>query len=84
MLNVTKPGFAAASLVLINPAVAIKIPVDAVQTVTVNGATGGTVSGGSGGACTCQCAGPGGKDGGHAGAHDERFHVLIEIPRNAH
>jgi hypothetical protein len=80
VLNVTKPGFSAASLVLINPAVGIKIPVDPVQTVTINGATGGTVSGGSGGACTCQCGGPGGKDGGHAEGYDERFHVLIEIP----
>ena len=77
VLNVTKPGFSAASLVLANPVVGIKIPVDPVQTVTVNGATGGTVSGGSGGGCTCQC---GGKAGGHAGVYDERFHVLIEIP----
>ena len=77
VLNVTKPGFSAASLVLANPVVGKKIPVDPVHTVTVNGATGGTVSGGSGGGCTCQC---GGKAGGHAGVYDERFHVLIEIP----
>jgi hypothetical protein len=74
VLNMTKPGFALASLVLINGVTGMQIPVDPVPTVSVNGATGGTVSGGSGASCGCSCA------GGQNGGCDDRFHGLVEIP----
>ncbi|HEV2303856.1 MAG TPA: hypothetical protein VGR91_20010 [Stellaceae bacterium] len=74
VLNVTRPGFALASLVLANRAVGIRIPLDPVQIATVSGAGGGTISVGPGSGC-CRCGG-----GGRAG--DERFHLLIEIPES--
>jgi hypothetical protein len=76
VLNVTHPGFALSSLVLLSPVVGIQVPLDPVQTATVNGATGGSISvpPGSGGACNCMCK-AGEKDG-----HDERFHIVVEIP----
>ena len=74
VLNVTRPGFALASLVLANRAVGIRIPLDPVQTTTVSGASGGTISVGPGSGC-CKCG------GGRAGG-DERFHVLVEIPES--
>ena len=75
VLNVTKPGFALSSLVLRSPVVGIKVPLDPVQTLTLNGATGGAIGvpPGSGGACNCKC-----KAG--DGSGDERFHVLVETP----
>ena len=75
VLNVTKSGYALASQVLINQVAAIQVPVDAVQTATVNGATGGsiTVPPGSG-ACNCTCEGDG------RPGDDERFHILVETP----
>jgi len=76
VLNVAHAGFALSSLVLLNQAVGIQVPLDPVQTLTVNGATGGSVSvpPGSGGACNCTC-----KAGDHGG-DDVRFHVTVEIP----
>jgi len=75
VLNVTHSGFALASLVLINQALSVQVPLDPVQTTTVNGATGGTVnvSPGSGGACNCACKSTSTDD-------DGRFHVIVEIP----
>ena len=73
VLNVTHPGFALASLVLRNQVVGIQVPLDPVQTLTVNGATGGSINvpPGSGAACNCACK---------AGTGDEPFHILVEIP----
>jgi hypothetical protein len=81
VLNATRPGFALASLVLINQAVNIQVPLDPVQTLTVNGATGATInvppgSGtGSGSACNCAC-----KSASTSADDDGRFHILVEIP----
>jgi hypothetical protein len=76
VLNVTHPGYALSSVVLINQAAAVQIPLDQAQTLTVNGATGGTINvpPGSGGACNCAC-----KADGRSG-DDDRFHILVEIP----
>jgi hypothetical protein len=74
VLNITQPGFALASLILTNQVLGVQVPLDPVQTATVNGATGGSISvppGSGGGACSCACKGAG--DG-------ERFRVLVEIP----
>jgi hypothetical protein len=80
VLNVTHSGFALASLVLINQVLGVQVPLDPVQTSTVNGATGGTINvppgsapPGSGGACNCACKSAS-ADG------DDRFHILVEIP----
>jgi hypothetical protein len=74
VLNVTHPGFALASLVLRNQVVGIQVPLDPVQTATVNGATGGSINvpPGSGGTCNCAC---------NPGGGDEPFHILVEIPK---
>ena len=74
VLNVTHPGHALASLVLTSQAVGIQVPLDPVQTPTVNGATGGSISVPPGSGCNCTC-----KAGGR-GSDDERFHILVEIP----
>jgi hypothetical protein len=73
VLNVTHPGFALTSLILRNQVVGIQVPLDPVRTLTVNGATGGTINvpPGSGGACNCACK----------GGADEPFHILVEIPK---
>jgi Carboxypeptidase regulatory-like domain len=76
LLNVTHAGFALSSLVLINQAFGVQVPLDPVQTATVNGASGGSISvpPGSPAACNCTC-----KADGRSG-DDERFHILVEIP----
>ncbi len=71
VVNATKPGFALASLVLTNHVVGIQIPLDQVQTSSVNGATGGTIGVGPGSGCNCRCNG---------GRDDDRFHVLVDTP----
>jgi len=54
VLNVSKPGFAFASQVLYGIATGIQISLDATQTATVNGATGGPVLAPPGD-CDCAC-----------------------------
>ncbi len=73
VLNATHPGFALSSLVLINQVAAVQVPLDPVQTVTVNGATGGPINvpPGSPAACNCKCK---------TADDDGRFRILVEIP----
>jgi hypothetical protein len=54
VLNVAKPGFAFISRVFYAPATELQIPLDATQTVTVNGRTGGPVQM-QPGECDCAC-----------------------------
>jgi hypothetical protein len=54
VLNVTKPGYALASLVYRNRATNIAIPLDAVQTTAVSGTRGGTIQFPPAG-CQCRC-----------------------------
>lgn len=73
VLNVTHPGYALASQVLNNLAVGMQIPLDPVQTPTVDGGRGGTIHvgpGPGGGGCGCMCK----------GGDRDRFHILVEAP----
>jgi hypothetical protein len=54
VLNISKPGFALVSRVYYAQATGIQIPLDATQTVTVNGRTGGPVQTHPG-ECDCVC-----------------------------
>lgn len=77
VLNVNKPGFALASLVLRNRATNIEVPLDAAQVSTINAGTGGSIQFPPPG-CPCRCAKPpahpgyGGKGNDHDHDKDDR------------
>jgi hypothetical protein len=54
VLNISKPGFAFVSRVYYGQATGLQVPLDATQTVTVNGRTGGPVQT-QPGECDCAC-----------------------------
>lgn len=71
VLNVTKPGFALASLIYRARATNIAIPLDAVQTASLNGGTGGSIQFPPAG-CQCHCRKPGHDGDSHHGVRPDK------------
>ncbi|MGO8795707.1 MAG: hypothetical protein ACLQLC_12865 [Candidatus Sulfotelmatobacter sp.] len=73
VLNISQQGFALVSRVFYAQATGLQIPMDATQTVTVNGRTGGPVQG-QPGDCECACEAHHDHDHDHDRDHDRDDH----------